>query len=153
MTWPGWQKAIGRMLFVCLQTFMQEKLFGQRQGIHLHVFDAVRVFRMLGWRQLCEAVFRRSNISWHIILGWKMISQLGSQWCRPHDTDAHTVCIPALSVWPHKHNNNMIVVHVVHLPFRRLFGAPKKHGNWMKQKESSHFRIRSPNFINYFISN
>lgn len=25
----------------CLRTFMLEKLFGLRQGIHLHVFDAV----------------------------------------------------------------------------------------------------------------
>lgn len=100
----------GCYLFVC-RPLCKKELFGPRRGIHLHVFDAVRVFHMLGWRQLCEAILRRSNISWHIILGWKMISQLGSQWCRLHDTEAHTVCIPALSVWPHEHTTNVVVVN------------------------------------------
>ena len=33
----------------CLRTFMQERLFGPRRGIHLHVFDAaLRLVRMSG---------------------------------------------------------------------------------------------------------
>lgn len=38
----------------CLQTFMQEKLFGLRQGVHLHVYDAVFLsIHMSGWGRLC----------------------------------------------------------------------------------------------------
>lgn len=54
----------------CLQTFMQEKLFGLRRGIHPHVCDAVfRLIHMFGRGHLCNAVVSRPNISQHIILG------------------------------------------------------------------------------------
>lgn len=43
LTKSYWQDVI-----CCLQTFVEGKLFGQRREIHLHVFDAVRLFHMLG---------------------------------------------------------------------------------------------------------
>lgn len=45
----------------CLQTFMQEKPFGLRQGIHLHVHDAaLQLIIALGRGQLSKASLKQA---------------------------------------------------------------------------------------------
>lgn len=56
----------------CLQTFMEEKLFSLRQGIHLHVFDAViRFNHVLGLGSCCVML---SLVTSYCILPWSVIS-------------------------------------------------------------------------------